>query len=195
MLSTPPRLMLYPTGPGKPRRLDQGQCESLSYYSGALFADGARFFTCGNLAKQGTRCFVGQLTGGPLTPVTPEGTLQAVLSPDGQNVAAQIGDSIQLYAVAGGPPRPALGLTAADKLSRWNPDGRELWVYSGGPVVIRVDRVDPRTGQRSLLTEITPRDRVGLRKAFAVQLADDPRIYAYQQSRYTSSLFPVEGAR
>ncbi len=208
VLSTPPKLLLYPTGPGEPRRLDQEQFESLSYSLGALFADGERFFACGNLPKQGARCFTGALAGEPLTPVTPEGTVQAVLSPDGELVAAQVGDSFQLFSVGGGPPRPALGLTPADVLSRWSPDGQELWVYRGGSVRsfaasgtkdaalgIRVDRVDPHTGRRTLLTQIIPDDRAGLRQAVGLRLADDPRVYAYRQTRYLSSLFVVEGVR
>jgi len=99
VLSTPPKLLLYPTGPGEPRRLDEGQFESLSFSHGALFADGERFFTCGNLPKQSTRCFIGGLAGGSLTPVTPEGTVQAVLSPDDKFVAAQVGNSFGLFPV------------------------------------------------------------------------------------------------
>jgi Tol biopolymer transport system component len=195
VLSTPPQLMLYPTGPGEPRRLDQGQFESLTFSYGALFADGERFFTCGSLPKQGTRCFVGAMAGGPLTPVTPEGTVQAVLSPDDKTIAAQVGDSINLYSLTGGSPRRALGLSADDYLSRWSPDGRELWVYGELSSVMRVDRVDPQTGKRSLLTQITPSDPAGLREAVGLRFADDPRVYAYRQTRYTSSLFVVEGAR
>jgi len=208
VLSTPPKLLLYPTGPGEPRRLDQGQFESLSYNLGALFADGKRYLACGNLQKQGSRCFAGALAGGPPTPVTPEGTVQAVLAPDDELIAAQVGDSFQLFSVGGAPPRPALGLTPGDMLARWSPDGRELWVYGGGSVRsfaasgnqdtalgIRVDRVDPRTGRRSLLTQIKPDDRAGLRQAVGLRLADDPRVYAYRQTRYLSSLFVVEGVR
>jgi hypothetical protein len=195
VLSSPPKLMLYPTGPGEPRQLDQGEFESLSYSSGALFADGKSFVACGNLPKQGARCFVGALTGGPLTPVTPEGTVQAVLSPDDGTIVAQVGDSFNLYSVEGGPPTRALGLAVGDYLSRWSPDGRELWVYGELSGVMRVDRVDPLTGRRSLLTLITPSDPAGLHEAVGLRMADDPRVYAYRQTRYTSSLFVVEGVR
>jgi len=68
-------------------------------------------------------------------------------------------------------------------------------VYSSLSVVMRVDRVDPLTGRRSLLTQITPDDRAGLRQAVGLRFADDPRVYAYRQTRYLSSLFLVEGVR
>lgn len=41
-----------------------------------------------------------------------------------------------VFARRGGSPIPALGLTSANVLSRWSPDGRELWVYRMGPAVI-----------------------------------------------------------
>jgi hypothetical protein len=135
------------------------------------------------------------LAGGPLTPVTPEGTVQAVLSPDDRTIVVQVGDSFNLYSVEGGPPSPALGLSVGDYLSRWSPDGRELWVSGELSRVMRVDRIDPLTGRRSLLTMITPSDPAGLREAVGLRMADDPRVYAYRQTRYTSSLFVVEGAR
>jgi tRNA A-37 threonylcarbamoyl transferase component Bud32 len=119
VLSTPPKLLLYPTGPGEPRRLDQGQFESVSYYLGGLLADGKRYFACGNLLKQGSRCFIGALTGGTLTPVTPEGTVQAVLSPDDEHVVAQVGDSFQLFSIGGGgAPPPRGGGGAAVRVRR-----------------------------------------------------------------------------
>jgi hypothetical protein len=91
--------------------------------------------------------------------------VQAVLSPDDKTIAAQVGDSVNLFSLTGGPPRRALGLSADDYLSRWSPDGRELWVYGELSSVMRVDRVDPQTGKRSLLTQITPSDPAGLREA------------------------------
>jgi serine/threonine protein kinase len=195
VLSTPPHLMLYPTGAGEARRLDHGELESLSYSFGALFADGKRFFTCGSLPKQGPRCFVGALAGGPLSPVTPEGTLQAVLSPDDETMAAQVGDSFHLYSVAGGAARPALGLRGGDFLSRWSPNGRELWVYSTLSIMMHADRIDPSTGKRSPLTQITPSDRAGLRETYGLRFADDPRTYAFRQTRYMSTLFAVGWSR
>ncbi|HEU5218905.1 MAG TPA: protein kinase [Gemmatimonadales bacterium] len=191
--STPPQLMSYPTGAGTPRRLDQGQFESLSYWDGALFADGKRYFACGSRANQGRRCWVGGLAGDSVRPVTPEGATQGILSADEQSVAAQVADTFRLYRVDGGPSRPARGLTPDDKLIRWSPDGRELWVWRSDPTVIRVDRVDPVSGRRSLLMAITPREHSGTRELGRLSLSDDARTYAYVQIRYTSFLYTVEG--
>ncbi|HEV8196800.1 MAG TPA: protein kinase, partial [Gemmatimonadales bacterium] len=191
--TTPAKLMLYPTGPGEPRQLDQGQFVSLSYKDGGLFADGKRYFVCGAMAQQASRCWVGGIPGEALKPVTPEGTLKATLSPDGERVVAQVGDSFGIYLVSGGAGRRARGLLPTDVLARWSPDGRELWVWHEEGVAIRVDRLDPESGRRTLLTMITPRERAGTRQLGTLTLADDARRYAYVQIRYTSSLFVVNG--
>jgi tRNA A-37 threonylcarbamoyl transferase component Bud32 len=193
-LSTPPRVWLYPTGPGAARRLDQGQFRSIQYTCGTLFDDGARFFVCGALKGQSQRCFIGAIDGQSLTPVTPEGTIQAAASTDGRQIVAQVGDSFRLYPVDGGSPRPARGLDPRDRLIRWSPDGREIWVYRQGTTA-PVDQVDPATGHRTRLTEIATKDGVGLRFTGYVAVSDDRSRFAFQLRRHLSALFVVQGAR
>jgi hypothetical protein len=192
--STPPKVMLYPTGPGEPQRLDHGEFESL-LPDGALFADGQRFFACGNLHGQRSRCYIGAIAGGPLTAVTPEGTTSAMLSPDDTQVAARVGGAVRIFSLVGGPARAAVGVAEADSLIRWSPDGHELWVYRGSPSAIRVESVNPQDGRRTPLVDITPHDRAGVRRVNTVVLADDPHVYAYVQYLYTSHLFLVDGAQ
>jgi eukaryotic-like serine/threonine-protein kinase len=189
--TVPPRLMLYPTGPGEQRRLDSGQFTSLAYNIGGL-TSGNRFFACGSLAQQRQRCWTGAMAGGALKPVTPEPTIQAIISTDGTMIVAQVADSFHVYSADGKSLRPALGLSAADKLIRWSPDGHEVWVWIGNSSNVRVDRVDPISGRRSVLLTITPRDLTGIRNFQDVTIADDGRRYAYTQVRYMSNLFTVE---
>ncbi len=192
--SVPPRLMIYPTGPGEPRRLDQGQFETISYVTGQ-FVDDQRVFMCGSQAGHSVRCYIATTAGGTFTPVTPEGTLQAALSPDGTRIAAQVRDSFVLIAVAGGPSQPARGLRPHDHLVRWSPDGRELWVWRPGDLAVRVERVNPATGQRSPLIDIAPPGRAGVRQYQYLRLADDGRTYAVIALGYASTLFVVDGVR
>jgi serine/threonine protein kinase len=191
--TVPPRLMAYPTGPGEPRRLDSGQFKSVSFFLGNLTSDN-RFFACGSVAQSRQRCFSGAVTGGPLKPVTPEPVVQAVISDDGATIAAQVADSFHMYSADGKSARPAVGLTPADQLIRWSPDGRELWVSNHNDVTIRVDRVEPISGRRSPLLTITPRELSGVRNFQNLSIAEDGRRYAYTQVRYMSSLFTVERA-
>jgi tRNA A-37 threonylcarbamoyl transferase component Bud32/dipeptidyl aminopeptidase/acylaminoacyl peptidase len=193
--AAPPRVMLYPTGAGEPRRLDQGQFESIQYGSGDISSDGTRYGVCGNLPKKGPQCFVGATTGGPATAITPEGVVAATFSPDFDRVVAQVGDSFQLIPVAGGPARTVRGLARGDKLVRWSPDGRGIWVYRNDPLIIRVERVDLATGVRSHVTEISPVRHSGLQEFVYLRLTDDPRVYGYVHTNYSSALFTVDVAR
>jgi serine/threonine protein kinase len=185
----PPRLMLYPTGAGEARRLDSGQFKAFN--TGNLTNDN-RFFVCGSLAQQRERCWTGAIAGGGLKPVTPEPTIQAIISTDAAMIAAQVADSFALYFGNGTLSRPARGFAPADKLIRWSPDGHEVWVWNSNGGGIRVDRVDPISGRRSSLLTITPRDVIGTRNFQDVTVADDGRRYAFIQVRYMSNLFTVE---
>jgi tRNA A-37 threonylcarbamoyl transferase component Bud32 len=197
--TAPPRLMLYPVGPGEGRRLDHGEFSSFGYQSpgSALLSDGRRFFVCGSEAGHGQRCYLGDLGSETLTPVTPEGTTRAIISPDGRRILALVGDSARIYSTDGGTFRPALGIRLDDGWIRWSPDSREAWVQRAGSAtaVVRLDRIDPETGARSSLGEIVPPTRSGMRSVGSLALADDPRVYAFSSLTYTSTLFTADGVR
>ena len=196
--TTPAQLVLHPTGPGESRRLDAGQFDALDYETGAAEVIGADtvVFFCGAESGRRQRCYVQRGRGSP-SPVTPEGTMAAVLSPDGSRVFATVDDTARVYPVAGGAPRPALGLAPEDVVVRWSPDGRELWVWANdtSTSVIRVDHVDPETGNRAGLLNLELRDVAGARSLSGLTLADDPHVFAYVQQRHTSTLFTVDGMR
>ena len=193
--TTPPRLLLYPTGAGTPRELHPGLFESIDYESGGILPDGQRYFFCGNPPRAPPQCFVAATAGGTAVAVTPGGTIQARLSSDGNEVAAEVGDSFDVFDVAGGPGRALRGLTPGDHLTRWSPDNTEVWVYRDDPLVLHVDRVVVASGKRSRLIDITPPAGAELRHSYEVRLNDDANIHAYTQSRYSSSLFTVDGVR
>ncbi|MGH7581788.1 MAG: TolB family protein, partial [Gemmatimonadales bacterium] len=197
--SNPPRLMLYPTGPGASRQLDVGTFKSIAYISGSLAAVGndLRFTFCGARPQQAMRCFVGTATGGTITPITPDGTSgPALLSPDGLRVLVEVNGSMRIYPAAGGSPQPARGFDPNDALLRWSPDGRAVWVVnSGDSLTMHVYRVDPATGSRTELERIVPRAQTGLVSLGKTSLADDPHVYAYVEFQYLSTLYRVDGVK
>jgi Tol biopolymer transport system component len=189
--STPPRIVLYPTGAGAERRIDVGPFQSIG--SADWFPDGKSILVCGNHAGQASRCYVQSLTGGPGRAVTPPGTGGGLVSPDGQEVVA-FGQSIghRRYPVSGGSARDIPGLSSNDQVVRWSSDGRALLV--GRTTSHIVNRFDLATGQMEpLITLAIDRPR-RVRMAF-ITLADDPRVYAYVAEDYLSSLFTVDGVR
>ncbi len=197
VFSTPPKLMLYPTGPGSAQRLDSGQFQSLAYagYITVTARDSTVFF-CAAERDQASRCYIKTLPAGTITPVTPPGTTRGWLSPDGSRVLA-IADSFRIYLTDGGPSEPALGFRAEDFPIRWNPDGNEVWVWANPYAIspLHVDRVNPVTGARKSLVDIIPRDLTDVRAVAFLSLADDPHSYVFDEYPYMSRLFTVDGIR
>ena len=85
------------------------------------------------------------------------------------------------------------GLTEADVLAQWSPDGRSVLVYRRAEIPCRLERVDLATGRRSLFKEITPADRTGLLSIREIFVTDDLRSSAYTAYYQVASLFVSEG--
>jgi Tol biopolymer transport system component len=192
--TSPDQLMLYPTGAGEARRLDYAEIET--YTTLLWFPDGKRLLLCGHESGRAERCFVGDLEGGALRPVTPEGTWKGVVSADGASVLAQSGSSgYFLYPVAGGAPRPVPALATNEDIALLTADGRSAYVFRNTDLPSRIERVDLETGKREEFKDIAPADRAGVLNLTNVTLSADERSYAYSYFRHLSHLFVVDGAR
>jgi Tol biopolymer transport system component len=194
-LFSPPRLMLYPTGPGQPRRVDKGELQAFS--NARFFPDGKRLLVCGNEPDKAPRCYLKSIADGPFRPLTPEGSDNGYVSPDGRMVVAHLtGGTWQIYPVeGGGAPRSIASLREHDEVLGWTADGRGLRVRQVGEIPARVEQLDPATGRRSLLVEIAPPDRAGVLAVVLPWVGTDPGLYAYRTRVYVSQLFVVEGIR
>jgi serine/threonine protein kinase len=84
VIFTPPQLVIYPTGPGEPRRLPRGNLET--YRSATWFPDGKSILVAGNEAGKASRCYEQDVSGGAPRPVTPEATTNGTVSPDGLQI-------------------------------------------------------------------------------------------------------------
>jgi Tol biopolymer transport system component len=191
---TPSQLLIYPTGPGEPRRLARGDLET--YQTVSWFPDGKRVLVCGNEAGKASRCYAQDVSGGLPRPVTPEAMRTCTVSPDGLQILYSTKDENWfVQRTGGGTAQPVLGLTPDDQVIRWSADGRSAYLFRGVSLPFRLDRLDLASGRRELLREVAPPDRAGVLQGVMAALTDDTRSYAYQYSRMTSQLFVVEGAR
>jgi Tol biopolymer transport system component len=192
--TTPPQLLLYPTGAGEPRKLERGGL--VSYESAQFFPDGKRVLACGHEDGKGVRCYVQDIAGGKPRPVTPEGTSQGFASPDSRLILVKAsGGALVLYQVEGGEARPVAGATSEDQAIRWSADGRFLLVARGGEVPAHVERLEVATGRREPLRTLGPADLTGVLLIGPFSFSDDGKSYAYACWRMVSHLFLVEGAR
>ena len=191
--SAPVQLMLYPTGAGSSRRLDNGEFVSIS--AAAFLGSGSEIVVCGNEPGKGVRCYVRPVAGGTFKPFTPEGVRDVVASPDGQSIVGRIGDGYREFSIPDGASRSVPGLTRNDRVIRYSADGRSLWTRQRDSQPVRIEQVDLRTGVRSMLLQEFSKPRAGVIGVRAVSLADDPRNYVYIESEFASYLFELKGMR
>ena len=190
----PMRLMLYPTGAGEKRALERGNIQS--YESAQFFPGGSRVLFCGNEARRSTRCYTQDIAGGAPQRVTPEGTSNGFVSPDGKSVLVQIaGGKYLIYPVGGGSSRSIPWLNSDDVIIRWRRDGHSLLVYDGSQIPAQVESVDLATGRRSFVRELAPADRAGVVRILHAAFARGAKSYAYSYDLALSRLAVVEGVK
>jgi dipeptidyl aminopeptidase/acylaminoacyl peptidase len=193
VFSSPPRLMIYPTGAGEPRDISFKGFES--YQFGQFVGSNSRIFFCGARAGQASRCYFAETSGGEPRPVTPEGTLLGRVSPDGSTIVAKLAKGeFAIYPASGGSPRPLPELTPEDEVDGWSADGRALLLSNLTLVPTRAERFDLATRKRTLIREIGPADRAGVGVVTPVLFSADEKSYVYSCFRQACYLFIVEGA-
>jgi eukaryotic-like serine/threonine-protein kinase len=201
-LFTPPQIMLLPTGAGEAKRLERGAIEQYAYATAGWFPDGKRVAFQAREPGHGWRYYIQDLEGGNPHPFTPEGITTGVsnamlISPDGKFVVAVDAEQKAfLYPVEGSlGPRPILGLDPEDVAIRWSADGRSLIVFRTEEMPIKVYRLDPSTGHKELLREITPANPAGIFWPNTISVTPDGKWYVYKLDRVLSDLYLVEGLK
>ena len=193
--TSPEQLLLLPTGPGEPRRLDRGMIQN--YIGANFFPDGRRILISGREPDGPPGLYVQDLSGGKPRRVANGLAATAPshpISPDGKTVAAYDRTrSLVLFPVDGGSPRPLPGWTQGDSLVRWA-DGEALFI-TRGVVPSEVFRVDVRTGRREPWRTVVPRDPAGVRNMRPVVLSADGKSLVYACNRVLSDLYIVEGLK
>jgi Tol biopolymer transport system component len=196
VLTSPPSLVLLPTGPGELRTVEPG---GLAHFEAlAWFPDGRRLLIAGDEPGRGVKIYVQEVGQGRPRPISREGFHfpygSRPIAPDGKRIAALDPEGrVVLYPVDGGDPEAVLGLDPGDTPLRWGADGRSLYVTRRGSLPARIWRVDLARGSKGLTAELSPFDRAGVMNLIAAQVTPDGRTFAYSYSRTLSDLLLVEG--
>jgi len=196
--TSPPELIVWPTAAGDPTTLKRGEFTDFTW--GDWLPDGKRIVFSATERGRRPRCYLQDVGGGAIRPVTPEGVTlvlgQKAISPDGGAVAAIGADGVPaLYPIAGGPPQPIPGVEPGDVPLRWTLDERGLYVFRKTDSVPRVQRIDLATGRNTVWKEILPPDRAGIVNVWGVRIAPDEASYYYSYTRSLSDLYLVTGIR
>jgi len=188
----PPQLFLLPTGVGEAVTLTR---DSISHYFATLLPDEKRFLFEGNETGRARRNWVQSVTGGKPVPITPEGTVGHLVSPDGKLlVAADSERRFWLYPMSGGQPRPLSGIEPEEDPIRWSGDGQFLFVGGDG-IPASIYRVEILTGRRQLVYKLAPSDAAGLWNIWPVLITPDGKSYVYSDYRILSDLYLANGLR
>jgi Tol biopolymer transport system component len=195
-LTSPPRLVLLPTGVGTPKILKGA---GLTYLDRASwFPDGRRvaFLARGNNSPP--RVYVQDIDDGEPLPVGPPGISRPVVAPDGR-MAAELRDHGQrpvLFKLdAPDVARPCPGLEMGDIPIAWSLDGRALFFTRVRTRTVEIHRVELSSGREKLVKSLVIQDPAGVRTPEFVRVTPDGKYYAYSFERILSDLYLVEGLK
>jgi serine/threonine protein kinase len=196
-----PQILLIPTGPGEPRRIDTPGVRPGGRMG--FFPDGRRIWFMAEHPVEGRRAWVQDLGGGKPRAVTPPEVGGPVLSGDGGFLCARAADGDwYLYSTETTETHKVVGLLPGEEPTQWTADGKLLYVRCaddlrpGEPAITaRVYRLDPRSGRRELWKEISPVNPSGGGVIGTIFFSADGKTCVYTHHRYSSELFLVDGLR
>jgi eukaryotic-like serine/threonine-protein kinase len=198
--SSQPQLVLFSTGPGQPRLLPRGNISEYHYAS--WFPDGQRILFTGLVQGHALRSYVQDVSGGQPQPITEEGIIALLVSPDGKHLVTWAPDKgpdgkYYLSPIDGNKSIAIAGLESGEMPIRWSSDGRSLYVRSGD-FSFSIYRIDLLSGHRELRTEIVP-DQVGFLglevTPGGIQITPDGKSYVYTYWTALRDLFVAEGLK
>jgi eukaryotic-like serine/threonine-protein kinase len=188
-------LVAYPTSVGETRTFPK---DGLRVIRADWLPNGKRILFTATESGRGTRLYIRDFAGGKARPLSPEGYrhFERAISPDGKTVAVLGPDRrIYLYPIEGGEPTPLPGLTAEDRPSRFDKEGRSFHVYSLGGIPLRVYRYEIGSGRKELWKEVSPTDSAGLSSMSRFIATADGQSYAFSYFRVLSYLQIVDGLK
>jgi hypothetical protein len=196
--STPPTLVLLPTGAGRAKTLERGPIGS--YQAVAFFPDGERLLIAANEEGKPVRLYVQSLEAGGPRAVSGPGLRFAppsdVISPDGRTAAVTDGEGrVVLFPLDGAEPRLAPGLEPGDVPMRWSLDGQALFVFRFDELPAQIRRVTFDRPGREVVARIKPADPAGVESIVAAQVTPDGRSWVYSYFQYRNDLHLVTGLK
>jgi hypothetical protein len=193
---SPAQLTLLPTGVGDFRALTH---DALTHENAHFLPDGKRFIFAGAEPGKAARVWVQDLTGATPRPITPEGVVGVLPTPDGTRVLARANGIRMLYPIDGkGQPQPmkfidnqtegVIAFASNDSVLIARPQAPDRSVD--------IVRLDLSTGVRTPVRTIQPvPEAVGTHPVNINLMTADGAAYVQSYQVIQSDLFLVKGLR
>jgi len=192
-LPTNSNFRLIPTSAGETRIFNLGSVRTLDYY-GSWVRDSSKFAFPGEEPGKRARTYLVDITTGRATAVTPEGTSDPLISPDGKTVVARdTTQAFQLYPVGGGEPQPVKGLNDSEVPIQWDDSGTKLYIW-GRTFPAHIFLLDLKTGSRQPWTTLVPPDTAGVLYGNIV-MTPDGKTSVYRYRRAMTTLYLADGLK
>jgi serine/threonine protein kinase/WD40 repeat protein len=195
--ATPGKFVLYPLGAGESRTFDLGNLTKVNGVS--WFPGGKQLAFVATAPGRSPRSYELDLINGLVKPLGPESPVfLTLISPDGKHAIARTPNGPLVYEFATGQAQPVRGLESTEQIDRWTTDGTGLIVMNGiygvEQGLLKVSRLNPLTGKRTLVRQMEVRERAGLALA-RIFTTDDGKAYAYGYRAIHSTLWIVDGVK
>ena len=195
-ISDPSKLFLYPIGPGDQRTIDLGDLNSAAsgnHYAVTFSSDGRFVLASAIDSQREIRDYLIDLRAGNLKAITPAGSKDGKLSPDGtkvvtRNLAAQ---KPILVDVASGKTSDIPGIDSRDEVIGWSSNSRSVFVWDQ-ELPARLFALDVTTGRRDLVQLVEPTSIVGSMYAHLVASGDGKTV-AYRLRRGLYVIYLSDG--
>jgi hypothetical protein len=192
---SPGQVKLVPIGTGQPRLI---AVPGLDVKNGSahFLADGKHITLDASEPGRGVRTYLVDLEGGKPKPITPEGIIGGLVSPDGQYIfRTDEAGGVAIYPTAGGPPHTIPGLEPGFVPIQWSEDSSSVYVYLRGQVPAKVFEVNLATGKKTLIQELQPPTNAGVVQVAPVVVTRDGSRFAYSYYQVSSVLYLISGLR
>jgi len=188
-------LSLVPTGAGVARVLTH---DNITYSGARFLPDGKRLLAIGIEPSHGMRDYLIDLSDGTAKPITPEGTIGVVLSPDARLVVVHDSEGKWgLFPLDGGEVRPIPGLDPSYTVSGWAPDGTSLYARKnstrGGTV--QMLKVNSVTGKVDPWKSFGPNLQSGVMAVSSPRFSRDGTGYAYIYVQDVAQAYVMRGLK
>src|SRR5690349_1895406 len=194
ILLDPPQIILLPIGAGEAKPLESFGMEQYGY-GATWLPNGKSIVFIGKEKGHALRTYVQDIAGGPPRPITPEGIIGHLVSPDGKFVVGRATDEKKgLYPVTGGESREIPGVDNDDRVIGWA-DAQSLYVFRDRERPLRIFKLNVTNGHKELQKEILPGDLGGVLGSINVLITPDAKSYVYAFTRQLSDLYLVKGLR